>query len=142
LAAHILLEQAFSLAEAATVILEMENEQPVLGPADQEIITGDTRRAIQAATETHRALFGFEAYGLIETLRNLADTVGTLAAGALAKTPPIIGRIVPTAMTPYLLAHTWYGDFQRAGDLRRLNPVLARRPHDWRAGEEVRAYVR
>lgn len=142
LAAHILLEQALTIAEAATVILEMEVELPVLLPADLELITADTRRALQAAVETHRALFGLRAYGLIEIVRNIGDTVAELAAAALAKTPPIITRTVPATMTPYLLAHTWYGDFQRADELRRLNPLLARRPLDWRAGEVVRTYAR
>ncbi|EOV9277082.1 multidrug DMT transporter permease, partial [Salmonella enterica] len=78
---------------------------------------------------------------VVEQLRNIALGVQVLAEQVIARRPPLTTRTAEQDTCLHLLAHQWYGDHTRAGELLRLNPGL-RNPNVIRKGDRLHAYSR
>jgi prophage DNA circulation protein len=59
-----------------------------------------------------------------QALRNLAYQIQSAQIAALNQRPPLIIRKAPLSGNLTLVAHAWYGDASRAGELGRLNPSV------------------
>lgn len=133
---------ATELAANAGAILADEAREPTLPPSEIEHITNDTREAIQNAVDSWRERFPVEiARPVTEPLKNLALQVQETAKVVIEQSPPLIQRQVESATNMHLLAHLWYGNYSRAGELLRLNPLL-RNPNDLKAGDILNAYAK
>lgn len=78
---------------------------------------------------------------LADALRTMAQQVQRQALAVIVLRPPLIRRRVEADGNLHLLAHRWYGDYRRAGELLRLNPQL-RLPCFVLRGEVLYAYAR
>ncbi|WP_423197454.1 DNA circulation N-terminal domain-containing protein [Cupriavidus sp. H19C3] len=132
---------ATALADAATVVLVDEAEDPTLPPQDIEIINNDVRDHVQTAIETTRDLYPVEqARPVIQALRDVAAAVQEAAVAVIDARPPLSTRTVTSPGNLHLVAFRWYGDYARAAELLRLNPQL-RNPNDIKAGDVLYAYA-
>lgn len=134
-------ELACAHTESVAVVLDNEEEEPVLSPDDLEDLVNLIRSLIQASILLQRRLYGVEtARPVIEGMRNLAAMIQAKARRVILSRPPLITRTVESPTSLRLLAFRWYGDHSRAHELLRLNPGL-RNPHNIQRGEALRSYA-
>ena len=134
------LAAATQLADTASTIFSDESADPTLSPADIELIVNDTRTAIQAAIDSHRALYSLDvSRPITESLKDIALAVQTAAIAVIDERPPLATRIVMVAGNLHLTAVRWYGDFTRAEELARLNPQITN-PNFLMPGDVLNAY--
>jgi prophage DNA circulation protein len=142
LVAHVDVQIALAVAGCAAGIFEKGLDDEVMTPADIETIASETRTVVSAAIERVRTTFPdiVQSLPLIEPLKELALTVTVAAEQLIAVRPPLVDRTVDTPGNLQLLAHLWYGDYRRADELLRLNP-LVRNPNHITGGTILRAYA-
>ncbi|MCG9024211.1 DNA circularization N-terminal domain-containing protein [Laribacter hongkongensis] len=133
---------ATELAATAADILAAEAQEPTLSPPDIEQMTNDVREVIQSSIEAHRAQFGVEtARPVTEALKDVALAIQTAAMAVMDARPPLVQRTVDAPGNLHLLAFRWYGDYSRAAELARLNPLLVN-PNLLKTGDVLNAYAR
>lgn len=127
----------------------------VLTPTHIEQMANQARQYIQNALELNRETYkpfttaiseDPDARGLLwppvnERLKSVALGVQVLAEQQITRRPPLVVRVVTHDTNLHLLAHAWYGDYQRAPELLRLNPQLVD-PNAIKAGDKLNAYSR
>lgn len=142
LTAHLMVQQAIAVAGASAALFSQALDTAVLTPADIESVAADARTSINAAIAQVRLSFPdlVQARPITESLKMLALSVTEAAEQLIRAKPPLIDRIVDTPGNLQLLAHLWYGDYHRADELLRLNP-LVRNPNSIQNGAVLRAYA-
>jgi len=137
--AHVELESALGVAEAAQIVLESEADTPTLTPDEIETVTANTRESLQTSIDTYRDLYDLEqARPVIETLKDVAAAVQTAAEAVLLAKPPLVTHTLAGRTCPRLLAHQLYGDHTRAAEIVRLNALPD--PNFLAAGSVLRVY--
>ncbi|QAX77800.1 multidrug DMT transporter permease [Yersinia hibernica] len=145
---------AGELAQDAADIFSDDEINSLLSPIEIERIANDTREFIQTAIDQHRAQYadatqevsssstplGIAWQPVVDGLKDIALAVQQLAANIMTTRPPLIQRQVEGVSNLHLVAHRWYGDYQRAVELQRLNPQL-RNPNDLKPGDMLYAYA-
>lgn len=135
-------QAVYSQTVLAVAIFQQQADTPTLAPAAIEGITNDVRTNIQSLVEQHQTFDDpVETLPVIEALRVTADAVQQAALALLNERPPLIERIVDSAMPLRLLAFKWYGDESRTLELLRLNPQI-RHPCFMQPGDRLHAYAR
>lgn len=138
--AHVELERALGLAEAAQLVLESEATTPTLTPDEVEGVAATSRAAIQASIDQYRAVYPMEqAREVTEPAKDVALAVQNSAAAVLEARPPLVTRTVEAPACLRLMAHHLYGDHTRALELYRLNPLPE--PNFLTPGQELKAYA-
>ncbi|EIC5001182.1 DNA circularization N-terminal domain-containing protein [Salmonella enterica] len=146
---------AMKLVQNAVDILSTPAVTEVLSPDDIETIADVVRAGIQQAITAIRTRYqpatatvsadtqpvGLLWLPVVEQLRNVALGVQVLAEQVISRRPPLTIRTVKQDTCLHLLAHQWYGDYSRAGELLRLNPGL-RNPNAIKKGDRLHAYSR
>lgn len=133
---------ASTLASTASELLADQAEQPTLTPPQLEAMANDVRQLLQTSMDSHREAYPLEqARPVIEALKDTALAVQEAARTVIALAPPLIQRQVEQDGNLHLLAFRWYGDYRRAAELARLNPLL-RNPNHLQAGDLLNAYAR
>lgn len=154
LVAMVTIVVAGELAQDAADIFSDEEINSLLSPVEIERIANDTREFIQAAIDQHRAQYadatqeisssptalGIAWQPVVDGLKDIALAVQQLAANIMTTRPPLIQRQVEGVSNLHLVAHRWYGDYQRAAELQRLNPQL-RNPNNLKPGDMLYAYA-
>lgn len=142
LVAHVDVQLAIAVAACAAAILEKGLGDAVMTPADIETIAGDTRTVINGAIASVTLTFPdiVQSRPVTEPLKALALSITDAAEKLISARPPLVDRVVATPGNLQLLAHLWYGDFHRASELLRLNP-LVKNPNMITAGTTLRAYA-
>jgi prophage DNA circulation protein len=142
LVAHIEVQLAIAVCACAAAILGKGLDDAVMTPADIETIAADARTAINDAVAVVNSSYPdiVQSRPLTEPLKALALTITDAAEKLISARPPLIDRVVDTPGNLQLLAHLWYGDFHRASELLRLNP-LVKNPNIIVAGTTLRAYA-
>ncbi|WEA18939.1 DNA circularization N-terminal domain-containing protein [Pseudomonas juntendi] len=137
----VMTELALSYASAVSVAIENDADDLKLSPSELERLANLARSLLQAAILLHRRLYDVEAaLPVIEGLRTTAALIQARARQLVLQRPPLITRRVEAATSLRLLAHRWYGDNSRAGELLRLNPGL-RTPYNLPPGTVIQAYA-
>ena len=145
---------ALELADEASDLLSNEIISAVLSPQDISLITGDVRQAIQNAIDLVREIWSTEMetvsstqtsialqyLPVIEGLRDMALSLQVMALAIINARPPLVKRTVASTTNLHLLAHLWYGDYTRAGELNVLNPSL-RDPNHIIQGDVLNGYA-
>jgi prophage DNA circulation protein len=141
LVAHVDVQMSIVVAACAAKIFAKDLTDAVMTPADIETIAGDTRAAVNLSIALVRSTFPdiVQSRPITEPLKALALTVTDAAERLISVRPPLVDRVVETTCNLQLLAHLWYGDFHRADELQRLNPLI-KNPNYIRAGSTLRAY--
>ena len=150
----------------ATVRKEMaENKTVSFTPVELAVIRQANRKLIQQAINSERALIAaataaqnnnagitveddapaseliFIAMTQIQVYKQLADQIHLQIQELIEVRPPITTTKVLVPCTLHWLAHSLYGDMDRADEIRRLNPDL-QNPADLRTGMELTVYAR
>ncbi|WP_338501319.1 DNA circularization N-terminal domain-containing protein [Erwinia aphidicola] len=147
------LQCALQLALDASDILSDDGLTASLSPVNIEQISNDARTALQDAIALHRERYtpvgsvpddiqlatAQSWQPVVKVLKSVALTVQELARAVITLRPPLVRRKVETTCNLHLLAHAWYGDATRAGELLRLNPGL-RNPNTLKRGDRVYGY--
>lgn len=140
--AHVELERALGVAEAAQEVLEAEAESPTLSPVEIETVAASARGLLQASIETYRALYPVEQSRIVtEPTKDVALAVQEAAAAIIEARPPLVDHALSTRSCPRLVAHHLYGDHTRAPEILRLNQPL-RDPNFLTSGTVLRVYSR
>lgn len=154
LIAMTLLAVAIELAQQAAYLLSDETVTAALSPDDISLIAGDARQAVQNAIDSVRSTWAaemetvsssatsiaLEYQPVIDGLRDTALSLQVMALALIQARPPLIQRTVASATNLHLLAHLWYGDYSRAGELKLLNPAL-RDPNNIIPGDVLNGYA-
>ena len=141
-ALHVTLLEVQAVAEAATAALEADMEDPVLTPNEIESLTGNVRARVDDCLHyAAAALPQGSVHQMSECLRTTARAIQQLAEAALNARPPLAMRRAERACNFHLLAHSLYGDYTRAEELRRINPQV-RNPNFIARDQELLVYVR
>lgn len=142
LVVHVNIQVAIAVAACAAALFEKGLVDAVMTPADIEVVAGDTRTAINNAIAGIRATYPdiVRERPLTGPLKALALAVTDAAEKLISARPPLVDRVVDSGANLQLLAHLWYGDFHRADELLRLNPLI-KNPNLIRAGTTLRAYA-
>ena len=150
----------------ATVRKEMaENKTVSFTPVELAVIRQANRKLIQQAINSERALIAaataaqnnnagitveddapaseliFIAMTQIQVYKQLADQIHLQIQELIEVRPPITTTKVLVPCTLHWLAHSLYGDMDRADEIRRLNPDL-QNPAILRTGMELTVYAR
>ena len=150
----------------ATVRKEMaENKTVSFTPVELAVIRQANRKLIQQAINSERALIAaataaqnnnagitveddapaseliFIAMTQIQVYKQLADQIHLQIQELIEVRPPITTTKVLVPCTLHWLAHSLYGDMDRAEEIRRLNPDLEN-PAILRTGMELTVYAR
>lgn len=140
-AAQLNLTPSLEVARVTSDILAQEAILPTLSPAEIGRIADDCRARIQSSIDECAAAYDLvDGRPLIEALRETAHGVLEAARAVIEARPPIISRQVETDCNLHRLAHLWYGDWQRAYELQRLNPQV-RNPNFVSQGAVLNAYA-
>ncbi|STT08884.1 Mu-like prophage DNA circulation protein [Klebsiella pneumoniae] len=132
LIAMTMISVAIELAQQASDLLSDETITASLSPADISLIAGDARQAVQNAIDSVRSTWAAEMENIsssatsialqyqpvIDGLRDTALSLQSMAVALINARPPMIQRTVASATNLHLLAHLWYGDYTRAGELK------------------------
>ena len=150
----------------ATVRKEMaENKTVSFTPVELAVIRQANRKLMQQAISSERALIAaataaqnnnagitveddapaseliFIAMTQIQVYKQLADQIHLQIQELIEVRPPITTTKVLVPCTLHWLAHSLYGDMDRAEEIRRLNPDLEN-PAILRTGMELTVYAR
>lgn len=110
----------------------------------REQIDKEQRAGVGSTLSTLTTLntgFYTAAHNTAEQLRHKAHQFTQLALAAINRKPPLMVRKVPFDGTIQQIAHAFYGDYQRAEELLRLNPQI-RYPNLVERGEWLNSYVK
>ncbi|ELD0485517.1 DNA circularization N-terminal domain-containing protein [Escherichia coli] len=143
------------LVSMATAILADEAQSEKLIPADIGRLVGDVRTRLQTAITLFRERYAGERERVTETtsplglmypeiiqsMKNVAASVQNIGQLVLSRRPPLTQKQVQADSCLLLLAWQWYGDYNRAGELQRLNPQL-RDPNNITAGMVINAWTK
>ncbi|KAB7545458.1 multidrug DMT transporter permease [Klebsiella pneumoniae] len=154
LIAMTMINVAIELAQQASDLLSDETITASLSPDDISLIAGDARQAVQNAIDSVRSTWAAEMESVsssatsialqyqpvIDGLRDTALSLQSMAVALINARPPMIQRTVASATNLHLLAHQWYGDYTRAGELKLLNPSL-RDPNHIIPGDVLNGYA-
>ncbi|STX11675.1 Mu-like prophage DNA circulation protein [Klebsiella pneumoniae] len=154
LIAMTMISVAIELAKQASDLLSDETITASLSPDDISLIAGDARQAVQNAIDSVRSTWAAEMENVsssatsialqyqpvIDGLRDTALSLQSMAVALINARPPMIQRTVASATNLHLLAHLWYGDYTRAGELKLLNPSL-RDPNHIIPGDVLNGYA-
>lgn len=154
LIAMTMISVAIELAKQASDLLSDETITASLSPDDISLIAGDARQAVQNAIDSVRSTWPAEMENVsssatsialqyqpvIDGLRDTALSLQSMAVALINARPPMIQRTVASATNLHLLAHQWYGDYTRAGELKLLNPSL-RDPNHIIPGDVLNGYA-
>ncbi|EPT2099125.1 TPA: DNA circularization protein [Klebsiella pneumoniae] len=154
LIAMTMISVAIELAKQASDLLSDETITASLSPDDISLIAGDARQAVQNAIDSVRSTWAAEMENIsssatsialqyqpvIDGLRDTALSLQSMAVALINARPPMIQRTVASATNLHLLAHQWYGDYTRAGELKLLNPSL-RDPNHIIPGDVLNGYA-
>lgn len=149
-----LISVAIELAQQASDLLSDETVTAALSPDDISLIAGDARQSVQNAIDSVRVTWAaemetvsssatsiaLEYQPVIDGLRDTALSLQSMAVALINARPPIIQRKVASATNLHMLAHLWYGDYTRAGELKQLNPSL-RDPNHIIPGDVLNGYA-
>ena len=155
LVAAVAVETAASLAGNAADILSEKDIVETLSPDDIELIVNDVRVTLQLAIDTVREVYtptldtassaetdiAIRWQPLIDSMKGIALDIQNLGNAAITARPPLVRRQVENPCNLHLLAHKWYGNYDRANELQRLNPHL-RDVNNIQSGELIYAYAR
>ena len=138
--AHVRLEAALGIAEAAQLVFESEAVTPTLTPEEIEAVSGTARQALQNSIDNYRNLYPLsQARAVTEPTKDVAAAVQEAAAAVLEARPPLSSHTVAARTCPRLLAHQLYGDHTRAPELVRLNRLSD--PNFLTPGQELKVYA-
>lgn len=142
LAAHVATQQTLVVAGAAAALFALALDTPVLAPTEIESVAADARAAINTSIALVRLTYPdiLLSRPMTEPLKLLALSISDCAETLIRARPPLVERVVDTPGNLQLLAHLWYGDYRRADELLRLNP-LVRNPNCIASGATLRAYA-
>ncbi|MDM9245090.1 DNA circularization N-terminal domain-containing protein [Klebsiella pneumoniae] len=154
LIAMTMISVAIELAQQASDLLSDETITASLSPDDISLIAGDARQAVQNAIDSVRSTWAAEMENVsssatsialeyqpvIDGLRDTALSLQSMAVALINARPPMIQRTVASTTNLHLLAHLWYGDYTRAGELKLLNPSL-RDPNNIIPGDVLNGYA-
>lgn len=154
LIAMTMISVAIELAQQASDLLSDETITASLSPDDISLIAGDARQAVQNAIDSVRSTWAAEMENVsssatsialqyqpvVDGLRDTALFLQSMAVALINARPPMIQRTVASATNLHLLAHQWYGDYTRAGELKLLNPSL-RDPNHIIPGDVLNGYA-
>ncbi|QLB14062.1 hypothetical protein A6B39_00650 [Mannheimia granulomatis] len=141
------------LTQTAVQMIEAQSE--AMTPDEIEYITTQARlsllkslnwvRSMQkesqqnlAVNEPNNGLYT-ATHELSEMLRNSASDLMQIALAAINQKPPLIVKAVEMSGTLPQVAHAFYGDYERADELLRLNPHI-RQPNFIEQGTLLNCY--
>lgn len=102
----------------------------------------DYRVLIQQTLDSLRETFGVEHSRTVsESLKTLAFNIQNAAALVLQNRPSLSKITVEKNTNLHLLAHKLYGDYNRAGEILKLNSHI-RHPNKVLEGTELNVYSR
>ncbi|MDA3509398.1 DNA circularization N-terminal domain-containing protein [Acinetobacter junii] len=130
----------------ASVRQEMaENKQVSFTPVDLAVIRQQNRTQLQQAIRTEREQaasdIAFEAVNQVQVYKHVADQIRVQIQELIELRPPITKTQILVPCTLHYLAHSLYGDMERAEEIRRLNPDLLN-PAVLQIGMELTVYAR
>lgn len=129
---------------AASQLFISDIDTPTLTPIEIEAICNtlraDSQQLITDLRQFNNPLTQADM-AVIETLKRAAYTAQKAGLALLARKPPLIQRTVENATSLHLLAHDWYADHTRSGELLRLNPHI-HHPNFIDVGEVLNGYSR
>ncbi|MCU4395970.1 DNA circularization protein [Acinetobacter junii] len=130
----------------ASVRQEMaENKQVSFTPVDLAVIRQQNRTQLQQAIRTEREQaasdIAFEAVNQVHVYKHVADQIHVQIQELIELRPPITKTQILVPCTLHYLAHSLYGDMERAEEIRRLNPDLLN-PAVLQIGMELTVYAR
>lgn len=140
IAATVTTVQAMLIATRAEMAVDSDVS---LTPPDLASIRQQVRQDIQAAIIAEREISedtGVDPAQQIAAFKQSADQVHLAIQELIETRPPLITTRITVACTLHWLAHSLYGDFSRADEIKRLNPTLAL-PF-LQPGMELTAYAR
>ncbi len=123
----------------------LEKKQISFTPVDLSIIRQQVRQQLQQVIKTEReqATTGllFESVTQVQVFKNVADQIHSQLQEIIEVRPPITTTRILVPCTLHWLAHSLYGDMERADEIRRLNPELFN-PAVLQVGMELTVYAR
>lgn len=130
----------------ASVRQEMaEKKQVSFTPVDLAVIRQQNRTQLQQAIRTEREQaasdIAFEAVNQVHVYKHVADQIHVQIQELIELRPPITKTQILVPCTLHYLAHSLYGDMERAEEIRRLNPDLLN-PAVLQIGMELTVYAR
>lgn len=111
-----------------------------LTPIDLALIRQQNRQTLQQAIVEERLIDSMDSVSQIATYKEIADQVHLQIQELIETRPPITTTQILVPCTLHWLAHQLYGDFNRAGEIQRLNPYLEN-PALLQTGMELTVYA-
>lgn len=123
------------ISQGVTALIETEQTNPQLTPAELIAINDEARQQIQDAIEQVRndvveqnnqnlPIVNTDITPIIRNLKKAAAELQILTDATINSRPPLIKHTVIVPSTWRLIAHTLYNDESRADELKRLNRGL------------------
>lgn len=119
---YITTQARLSLFKSLNLVRSMQKE------AQQNLAVNEPNNGLYTAT-----------HELSEVLRNSANDLMQIALAAINQKPPLIVKTVEITGTLSQVAHAFYGDYERADELLRLNPHI-RQPNFIERGTLLNCY--
>lgn len=111
-----------------------------LTPIDLALIRQQNRQTLQQAIAEERLIDSMDSVSQITIYKSIADQIHLQIQELIETRPPITTTQILVPCTLHWLAHQLYGDFNRAGEIQRLNPYLEN-PALLQAGMELTVYA-
>ncbi|ENX02647.1 hypothetical protein F900_01093 [Acinetobacter modestus] len=130
----------------SSVRKEMADKKQVsFTPVELAIIRQQVRQQIQQTIKTEREQAAtdllFESVAQVQVFKNVSDQIHVQIQELIEVRPPITTTKILVPCTLHWLAHSLYGDMDRADEIRRLNPDLFN-PAVLQIGMELTVYAR
>ncbi|QQC82992.1 DNA circularization N-terminal domain-containing protein [Acinetobacter bereziniae] len=111
-----------------------------LTPIDLALIRQQNRQTLQQAIAEERLIDSIDSVSQIAIYKSIADQVHLQIQELIETRPPITTTQILAPCTLHWLAHQLYGDFNRAGEIQRLNPYIVN-PALLQTGMELTVYA-
>lgn len=111
-----------------------------LTPIDLALIRQQNRQTLQQAIAEERLIDSIDSVSQIAIYKSIADQVHLQIQELIETRPPITTTQILVPCTLHWLAHQLYGDFNRAGEIQRLNPYIVN-PALLQTGMELTVYA-
>ncbi|WP_151780583.1 DNA circularization N-terminal domain-containing protein [Acinetobacter bereziniae] len=111
-----------------------------LTPIDLALIRQQNRQTLQQAIAEERLIDSIDSVSQIAIYKSIADQVHLQIQELIETRPPITTTQILAPCTLHWLAHQLYGDFNRAGEIQRLNPFIVN-PALLQTGMELTVYA-
>lgn len=111
-----------------------------LTPIDLALIRQQNRQTLQQAIAEERLIDSIDSVSQIAIYKSIADQVHLQIQELIETRPPITTTQILVPCTLHWLAHQLYGDFNRAGEIQRLNPYIVN-PALLQTGMELTIYA-